>query len=101
MLFRSMKEMEVEESDKEYYDYVNAKTDLILEDIKEDYEHTNSRIDLLWYEFDILKQRVSDLENRPQVQPPSKYQDYGTWHWYYPSKVTCNSNSAGIVDNHD
>mgnify|MGYP003352490706 CR=1 FL=1 len=81
----AMKEMEVEESDKEYYDYVNAKTDLIWEEIgniKDEYYR--------------LRERVRQLEeNRPQVQPPSKmYPDWNKPDWtpynpVPPWTVTC------------
>ena len=87
----AMKEMEVEESDKEYYDYVNDKTDLIWEEIgnlKKGIDTPKERINRLWMEFSILKQRVTDLESKSRVQPPSKmYPDWNNPNW----TVTCNS----------
>ena len=83
--------------DKEYYDYVNAKTDLIWEEIgniKEEYNAPNETINRLWMEFSILKQRVTDLASRPQVQPPSKmYPNNPDWTPHNPIPpwtVTCN-----------
>ena len=120
----AMKEMEVEESNKEYcdyVDYVNAKTDLIWEEIgniKEEYNAPNETINRLWMEFSILKQRVTDLASRPQVQPPSKmypnnpnwnqpvvdpnyWQPHLTPHYVPPWKVTCDAGGGTITTNND
>ena len=81
----AMKEQQVEESDQEYYDYINDKTDLIWDEIGN-----------LCNEFNRLKQRVDDLENRPQVQPPSKmYPDWNNPNW----TVTCGTGT--ITTNND
>jgi hypothetical protein len=68
----TMQEQEVEESDKEYYDYVNAKTNLIWEEIdnlKEEYNDSGRRIELLWNEFNRLKARLNDLDKQKVYQP--------------------------------